>query len=455
MESHIIDGNNVLEVYSKLSDIANDVREKPRPVLIEFKTFRMRGHEEASGTAYVPQALLAHWSQKDPVLRYENHLLERGVLNDQWTAHIKWEIKQEIEEHMAITANDNAPQFIESCELNDVFQKTVKQIFKISAEKSELRFIDAISEALKIGMRKHPNLVLMGQDIAQYGGVFKITSGFLEEFGKHRVRNTPICESGIIEVATGLSIMGMKAVVEMQFADFVSSGFNPIVNYIAKQYYRWGQNADVVIRMPCGAGVGAGPFHSQSNEAWFTKVPGLKVVYPSNATDAKGLLLAAINDPNPVLYFEHKALYRTQREAVWQEEYEVEIGKAAIVKSGTRVTIISYGAALREVLKIIEKENIENAEVIDLRSLQPLDKETIFTSVKKTGRVIIITEDSLFGSMASEIAAQISENCFEFLDAPVIRVGSLETPIPFSPALESGYLPYQKFQQKLKELIEY
>ena len=455
MESHIIDGNNLLEVYSKISDIASDIRENPRPVLIEFKTFRMRGHEEASGTAYVPDSLLAHWGEKDPVLRYEQHLLEHGILNNEWAAHMKWEIKQEIEEHLSIAANDNPPVFTESTELNEVFQKSHNQALEISSEKQEIRFIDAVSDALKIGMRQHPNLVLMGQDIAEYGGVFKITSGFLEEFGKHRVRNTPICESGIIEVAAGLSIVGMKAVVEMQFADFVSSGFNPIVNYIAKQYYRWGQNADVVIRMPCGAGVGAGPFHSQSNEAWFTKVPGLKVVYPSNASDAKGLLLAAINDPNPVLYFEHKALYRTQKEPVAMGEYEVEIGKAAIVRPGTRLTIISYGAALQEVLKIIDKEKIEGTEVIDLRSLQPLDKETIFTSVKKTGRVIIVIEDSLFGSMASEIASQISENCFEFLDAPVMRLGSLETPIPFSPALESGYLPYQKFQQKLKELIEY
>ncbi|MCL6220371.1 alpha-ketoacid dehydrogenase subunit alpha/beta [Zunongwangia pacifica] len=455
MESHIIDGNNVLEVYSKLSNIASDVRENPRPVLIEFKTFRMRGHEEASGTAYVPEELFAHWGEKDPVVRYERHLLERGVLNCDWAAHVKWEIKQEIEEHLAIAAKDISPEFNETKELNDVFQNSENQHFELSKEKKELRFIDAISEALKITMRKHPNLIIMGQDIAEYGGVFKITKGFVEEFGKDRVRNTPICESGIIEVAAGLSIKGMKAVVEMQFADFVSSGFNPIVNYLGKQHYRWGQNADVVIRMPCGAGVGAGPFHSQSNEAWFTKVPGLKVVYPSNATDAKGLLIAAINDPNPVLFFEHKALYRTQKEAVSTGEYEIEIGKAALVKSGKKLTIISYGAALQEALQIVEKENIGDAEVIDLRSLQPLDRDTIFTSVKKTGKVIILTEDSLFGSMASEIAAQINENCFEFLDAPAIRVGSMETPIPFSHVLENGYLPYQKFRQKLKELIEY
>ncbi|SFC06014.1 2-oxoisovalerate dehydrogenase E1 component [Zunongwangia mangrovi] len=455
MESHIIDGNNILEIHSKLSNIAKDVRENPRPVLIEFKTFRMRGHEEASGTAYVPDELLAHWQKKDPIVRYEKHLLDCGILNWDWAEHIKWEIKQDIEAHLAITAEDDLPKFIETTELNDVFQSEEDQRFEISEEKTELRFIDAISDALKIGMRKYPNLILMGQDIAEYGGVFKITTGFAEEFGKERVRNTPICESGIIEVAAGLSIKGMKAIVEMQFADFVSSGFNPIVNYLAKQHYRWGQNADVVIRMPCGASVGAGPFHSQSNEAWFTKVPGLKVLYPSNASDAKGLLLAAINDPNPVLFFEHKALYRTQKKKVYNGHYTTEIGKANIVKSGSKLTIISYGAALQEACKIVENESYENIEIIDLRTLQPLDTKTIFTSVKKTGKVIILTEDSLFGSMASEIAAQISENCFEFLDAPVFRIGSLETPIPFNSALEIGYLPYQRFQEKLKELIEY
>ena len=455
MESHIIDGNNILEIHSKLSNIAQNIRENPRPVLIEFKTFRMRGHEEASGTAYVPEELLAHWQQKDPIVRYERHLLERGILNWDWAEHIKWEMKQEIEAHLAISAEDRFPDFNETAELNDVFQTLENQRFEISEEKIELRFIDAISEALKIAMRKYTNLVLMGQDIAEYGGVFKITSGFVEEFGKDRVRNTPICESGIIEVAAGLSIKGIKAIVEMQFADFVSSGFNPIVNYLAKQHYRWGQNADVVIRMPCGAGVGAGPFHSQSNEAWFTKVPGLKVVYPSNASDAKGLILAAVNDPNPILFFEHKALYRTQKEQVASAYYETEIGKANIIKSGSKLTIISYGAALQETCRIIEKENINDVEVVDLRTLQPLDTKTIFTSVKKTGKVIILTEDSLFGSLASEIAAQISENCFQFLDAPVFRVGGLETSIPFNSVLEKGYLPYQRFQEKLKELIEY
>ncbi|WP_443089614.1 alpha-ketoacid dehydrogenase subunit alpha/beta [Zunongwangia sp. HRR-M8] len=455
MEAHIVDGNNILEIHTKLSKIASDIRENPRPVLIEFKTFRMRGHEEASGTAYVPDQDLAHWRERDPIVRYEKHLLDLGVLNWDWAEHIKWEIKQEIEEHLSISSEDHLPDFSESIELNDIFKNTENQYYKISEEKKEIRFIDAISDALRLSMQKHLNLILMGQDIAEYGGVFKITKGFIEEFGKDRVRNTPICESGIIEVAAGLSIKGMKAVVEMQFADFVSSGFNPIVNYLAKSYYRWGQNADVVIRMPCGAGVGAGPFHSQSNEAWFTKVPGLKIVYPSNAQDAKGLLIAAINDPNPVLYFEHKALYRTQRQEVPLSYYETEIGKANLLRNGEKLSLISYGAALQEALKIIDEEHIDNIDVIDLRTLQPLDTQTIFASAKKTGKVIILTEDSLIGSIASEISAQISEYCFEFLDAPVLRVGSLETPIPFASILEKNYLPYQRFRQKLIELIEY
>ncbi|WBL27346.1 alpha-ketoacid dehydrogenase subunit alpha/beta [Zunongwangia sp. HGR-M22] len=455
MEAHIVDGNNILEIHTKLFKIARDIRENARPVLIEFKTFRMRGHEEASGTAYVPDQDLSNWRERDPIVRYEKHLLDLGVLNWDWAEHIKWEIKQEIEEHLSITSEDHLPDFNKSIELNDIFKYTENQYYKISGEKKEIRFIDAISDALRLSMQKHLNLILMGQDIAEYGGVFKITKGFVEEFGKDRVRNTPICESGIIEVAAGLSIKGMKAVVEMQFADFVSSGFNPIVNYLAKSHYRWGQNGDVVIRMPCGAGVGAGPFHSQSNEAWFTKVPGLKIVYPSNAEDAKGLLIAAINDPNPVLYFEHKALYRTQRQEVPLSYYETEIGKACLLRNGEKLSLISYGAALQEALKIIDEEHIDNIDVIDLRTLQPLDTQTIFASAKKTGKVIILTEDSLFGSIASEISAQISEYCFEFLDAPVLRVGSLETPIPFASILEKNYLPYQRFRQKLIELIEY
>ena len=304
-------------------------------------------------------------------------------------------------------------------------------------------------------MEKFPELVVMGQDIAEYGGVFKITDGFVKQFGKERVRNTPICESAIVSAAYGASINGMKAVVEMQFADFVSSGFNPIVNLLAKSNYRWNQNADVVVRMPCGAGVGAGPFHSQTNEAWFTKTPGLKVVYPAFPEDAKGLLCASINDPNPVLFFEHKALYRSIYQDVSEDYYTIEIGKASLLKEGNDITIITYGAGVHWALDTLKTHPNISADLIDLRTLQPLDEAAIFTSVRKTGKVIFLQEDSLFGSISSDVSALITENCFEFLDAPVKRVASIETPIPFQGELEKQYLPKHRFASELKTLIDY
>jgi 2-oxoisovalerate dehydrogenase E1 component len=304
-------------------------------------------------------------------------------------------------------------------------------------------------------MKRHKDLVIMGQDIAEYGGVFKITEGFVNQFGKERVRNTPICESAIIETAMGLSIKGIKSVVEMQFADFVSSGFNPIVNYLAKSYYRWGQNADVVVRMPCGAGVAAGPFHSQTNEAWLTKTPGLKVVYPAFPYDAKGLLATAIEDPNPVMFFEHKALYRSIKQEVPIDYYSIPFGKASIIKDGDSICVITYGAGVHWALDILEKHTDMSVKLIDLRTLQPLDTETIFESVKNTGKVIILQEDSLFGGIASDISALINEHCFEYLDAPVVRVGSLETPIPFNSDLEQQYLAKSRFENALIELNAY
>jgi 2-oxoisovalerate dehydrogenase E1 component len=304
-------------------------------------------------------------------------------------------------------------------------------------------------------MKRHKDLVIMGQDIAEYGGVFKITEGFVNQFGKERVRNTPICESAIIEAAMGLSINGIKSVVEMQFADFVSSGFNPIVNYLAKSYYRWGQNADVVVRMPCGAGVAAGPFHSQTNEAWFTKTPGLKVVYPAFPYDAKGLLATAIEDPNPVMFFEHKALYRSIKQEVPIDYYTIPFGKASTIKDGDSICVITYGAGVHWALDILEKHTDISVKLIDLRTLQPLDTETIFESVKNTGKVIILQEDSLFGGIASDISALINEHCFEYLDAPVVRVGSLETPIPFNSDLEQQYLAKSRFEDALIQLNAY
>ncbi|MGB0980598.1 MAG: alpha-ketoacid dehydrogenase subunit alpha/beta [Winogradskyella sp.] len=455
MESHIIDGNNTIEVYTKLNEIAKSIRTQPRPVLIEFKTFRRRGHEEASGTKYVPQELMDYWEAKDPITNYKKYLINEGVLDthtdDKYHAIIKLDIDTSLES--AYAENDITPS--ETEELNDVYKPYDYELVVPNSETKELRLIDAISDGLKQSMEKHKDLVIMGQDIAEYGGVFKITEGFVEQFGKQRVRNTPICESAIVEAGMGLAIAGIKAVVEMQFADFATSGFNPIVNYLAKSHYRWQQAADVVVRMPCGGGVAAGPFHSQTNEAWFTKTPGLKVVYPAFPFDAKGLLATAINDPNPVLFFEHKALYRSIRQNVPIDYYTLPLGKAALLKQGEEVSIITYGAGVHWALETLENNTEISADVIDLRTLQPLDKATIFNSVKKTGRALILQEDSLFGGIASDISAMLMEHCFEYLDAPVKRVASMETPIPFISQLETQYLAKGKFEAALKEVLHY
>ena len=455
MESHIIDGNNILEVYIKVSEIAESVRKKPRPILIEFKTFRMRGHEEASGTKYVPQETLDFWAAKDPLENYEEFLINKGILTDETVVSSKSEIVQEINEHLQIAFDEEKITPNLETEINDVFKGHKHEVVKPSIEKKRIRLIDAISDGLKQSMENYDDLVIMGQDVAEYGGVFKITDGFVEKFGKERVRNTPICESAIVSAAYGLSVNGIKAVVEMQFADFVSSGFNPIVNLLAKSHYRWEQNADVVVRMPCGAGVGAGPFHSQTNEAWFTKVPGLKVIYPAFPQDAKGLLIEAINDPNPILFFEHKALYRSVYQDVSENYFTTEIGKAAILKEGNHLTIISYGAGIHWVLEVLDKLPEISAEVIDLRTLQPLDVATIYQSVKSTGKAIIVQEDSLFGGISSDISALITENCFNFLDAPVKRIASLETPIPFQSDLEQQYLGKSNLEKAIQDLHNY
>jgi 2-oxoisovalerate dehydrogenase E1 component len=455
MESHIIEGNNILEVYTKLKDLVESMRINPRPVLLEFKTFRMRGHEEASGTKYVPTDLIDEWGLRDPLLNYESYLLNEGVLSEEKIQEFKDEFKNEIDENLDIAFAEPKIESTEANELNDVYKEFKYQEVKENSKKENIRLIDAISQGLKQSMERHDNLVIMGQDVAEYGGVFKITEGFVEQFGKDRVRNTPICESAIVSAAMGLSINGYKAIVEMQFADFVTSGFNPIINYLAKSHYRWSEKADVVVRMPCGAGVGAGPFHSQTNEAWFTHTPGLKVVYPAFPYDAKGLLATSIEDPNPVMFFEHKALYRSIRQDVPTDYYTLPLGKASLLKEGKDVTIITYGAGVHWALDTLEQNQEISADLIDLRTLVPLDTEAIYNSVKKTGKVIILQEDSMFGGIASDISALIMENCFENLDAPVKRVASLETPIPFAANLESAYLPKEKFKENLLDLLSY
>ncbi|HBT08263.1 MULTISPECIES: alpha-ketoacid dehydrogenase subunit alpha/beta [Leeuwenhoekiella] len=455
MESHIIDGNNILDVYTKLSTIAQSVRERSRPVLIEFKTFRMRGHEEASGVKYVPETLLDTWALRDPVTNFESYLIEKGLLTEALKHEIEDKIHQEIEQALQKVAAEPAVNADLHTELNDVFAPVEFTQIKPGEATQEVRFIDAIQLGLRQSLERFENLVLMGQDVAAYGGVFKITEGFMEQFGAERIRNTPICESAIVETAMGLAINGYKAIVEMQFADFVSSGFNPIVNYLAKSYYRWGQPADVVIRMPCGAGVGAGPFHSQTNEAWFTHTAGLKVVYPAFPYDAKGLLAAAIEDQNPVLFFEHKALYRTITEEIPAAYYTLPLGKASVVREGSKVTLITYGAPVHWALEVLNANTTWSVELIDLRSLIPLDYETIKTSVQKTGKVLLLTEDVNFGSITADISAYIAEECFTYLDAPIKRLSSLDTPIPFAQDLENQYLAKQKIAQALQDLLAY
>lgn len=469
IEAYQIDGNNILETYDTIRTLAESIRNNPRPVLLECMTFRMRGHEEASGVKYVPQELFELWGKKDPVSNFEAYLIQQNILSEEQAKEIRKKIKSEIDAGVENVLNEEEiiPQI--ETEINAIYapinqNNSLENYGKLqhvsiapaSDASSPKRFIDAISDGLKQSMQKHANLVLMGQDIAEYGGVFKITQGFVEEFGKDRVRNTPLCESAIVGAGYGLAIKGMKAMVEMQFADFVSCGFNQIVNNLAKSYYRWGQAADVVVRMPTGAGSGAGPFHSQSNEAWFFHVPGLKIVYPSTPSDAKGLITAAFDDPNPVLYFEHKMLYRNAQleEPVYDDYYSLEIGPARIVRSGSEVSIITYGAGVHWAYKAAHELNID-ADIIDLRTLLPWDKSAVEKSIRKTGKAIILHEDTLTGGIGAEIAAHIAQHCFSFLDAPVVRTASLDTPVPFNIALEQQFLPENRFKDDLLRLVSY
>ncbi len=455
IESRMIAGNNILEVYQHIARIADSMRERPRPVLVECITFRMRGHEEASGTKYVPKDLFEEWGRKDPVVNYEKWLLEKKILGDAEMNRVRSTIKQEIEDGLKEAFAAPEPEPMKEREEGDVYAPFTYTELKPKTEKtSEKRFIDAISEGMAQSMERHPGLVLMGQDIAEYGGAFKITEGFVERFGKERVRNTPLCESAILGAGLGLSIKGMKAMVEMQFADFVSEGMTQICNNLAKIHYRWGQNADVVVRMPTGAGVGAGPFHSQSNEMWFVKTPGLKVVYPATVHDAKGLLMAAFDDPNPVIFFEHKALYRSISETIPDDPYTVEIGKARVAREGSAMSIITYGMGVHWATDAVKESGVD-AEIIDLRTLLPLDTEAIYASVRKTGRALVLHEDTLTAGLGGEISALINEHCFDALDAPVMRVASWDTPVPFAIPLEQGFLAKGRVKEAIGRLATY
>lgn len=450
-----VDGNNVLEVYDTVKSLADSMRKKPRPILLECITFRMRGHEEASGTKYVPKELMVEWAKKDPVENFENYLIKEEVIDAKYAETIRKKIKKEIDEGLNEAFEEKLPAANTEAELNDVYAPFTQQVISHSEKTTEKRFIDAISDGLRQSMEKHANLVLMGQDIGDYGGVFKITEGFVEKFGKDRVRNTPLCESAIIGTGLGLSIKGMKAMVEMQFADFVTEGFNQIVNNLAKTHWRWGQSADVVVRMPTGAGTAAGPFHSQSNESWFFHTPGLKIVYPSNPYDAKGLLCAALEDPNPYLYFEHKVLYRSVKEMIPDDYYTIEIGKAKLVNEGSDISIITYGMGVHWAKEILSSMPEVSADVLDLRTLLPWDKEAVMETVKKTNRVLVLHEDTLTGGIGAEIAAWISEHAFSYLDAPVKRVASLDTPIPFAATLENNFLPKGRIKSAIEELLSF
>ena len=454
IKSEIIDGNNILEVYKTVSRVARQLRRKPEPFLLECKTFRMRGHEEASGTKYVPKELMEAWAKKDPISNYEKYLLKSKMIDNDQIEQLKDNIKAEIKEALKEAEKIERPLANDQAELSDVYALTPTIQDKPKKRKKSLRYIDAISAGLDEAMNKFDNLVLMGQDIAEYGGVFKITDGFVEKYGKDRVRNTPICESAVVGIGLGLSLAGYKSMVEMQFSDFVTCGFNQIVNNLAKIHYRWGANADVVIRMPAGGGVGAGPFHSQTNEMWFVHTPGLKVVYPSTPSDAKGLLISSIEDPNPVMFFEHKALYRTLEEEVPDGYHTVPLGKAKLVSEGSDLSIITYGAAVHWAKSLCEEQNI-SADILDLRTLVPLDYAAIDQTVKNTSKIILLHEDVMVGGLGGEISAYITEHLFEHLDAPIIRVAALNTPVPFANELESVYLPKQRLVDAVNKLLNY
>ncbi|MEE6187459.1 thiamine pyrophosphate-dependent enzyme [Mycovorax composti] len=459
MEGVRIDGNNILAVYDTIKGVREYCITYQKPYLVECVTFRMRGHEEASGTHYVPSSLFELWQQKDPVNNFEQYLQEQEIITQEGLQAVRDEIKTQIEEELAAAEKEKSYFVIDTkLELDEVYyphQQSEELLNVDENDASEKRFIDAIKEGLIQSMKEHEKLIIMGQDIAEYGGAFKVTEGLVNIFGKKRIRNTPICESGVVGAALGLALEGYKSVVEMQFADFVTMAFNQIVNNLAKIHYRWGQPADVVVRMPTGGGMGAGPFHSQSNEAWFAHVPGLKIVYPASPRDAKGLLIAAINDPNPVLFFEHKALYRSLTERVPNAFYEVEIGKARLVQSGEDVSIITYGMGVIWAQQYAEAHPEVDVEILDLRSLLPLDYDAIRNTTARTGRVLILHEDTLTGGIGAEIAAWIGEHCFNMLDAPVMRCASLDTPVPFNKALEKNFMAVARLEKCMDELLAY
>lgn len=463
-ETH--DGNDVLAVIRAVRAARQRAVHGDGPTLLNLMTFRMRGHEEASGTKYVPQELMDDWAKKDPVLRLEEQM--KDVLPESKRKSVRAELTAEIDEIAEWALEQADVTSTTAVERGDVFasSNSVVQSGSSSVEPSrvggdgadasrEMRFIDAVSDGLRTALREDRRTVLMGQDIAEYGGVFKVSAGFLEEFGADRIRNTPIIENGAVGAAMGLALAGWKPILEIQYFDFITCGFNQIVNNLATTHYRWGAPVNVTLRAPIGGGIGAGPFHSQSMEAWFCHTPGLKVIFPSDPADAKGLLLSAIDDPNPVLFLEHKALYRSLKGDVPEYAYRTPIGKARCVRTGTRATVVAWGAAVHWAVQVADAHHLD-VEILDLRTLIPWDRDAVVASVQKTHRLLVVHEAPRTAGFGAEIAAEMTEATFEYLDAPPARIGGEDMPIPFSKSLEDTiYSGKSRLAAALRDLLAY
>jgi 2-oxoisovalerate dehydrogenase E1 component len=458
IKGYSIDGNNIIEVMDTVSKLRKEVLSTGMPVILEARTFRMRGHEEASGTAYVPDELMKEWAEKDPIKQFGERIIAEGLLTEQDLSSIRTSAESLYTADLERALVADYPVADTAAHIERVFAPTPKTEPPMVQATKEARFLDGIREAMHQRMSEDSEMVIIGQDIAEYGGVFKITEGFYTEFGKERVRNTPIIESAAIGAAMGLALQGISSVVEMQFADFVSCGYNQIVNNLAKSHYRWSPPLPITIRLPYGGGVGAGPYHSQCPEGWFMQHPGLKIAVPATPEDAQLLTYSALIDPNPVLVFEHKKLYRGLKGLIHEKAWYEPFGKARIHRSGADMTIVTYGMGVHWATAAAEAEEASSGtriEVIDLRTLIPFDLDTVLQSIKKTGRVLLLQEPSITMGPASEWAALIAEHGFEWLDAPVLRCASLDTPVPTAISLESDYLANSRLQSAIERLIRY
>ncbi len=458
MPGEVVDGNDVLAVVDAVGRAAERARAGEGPTLLEMKTFRMRGHEEASGTTYVPDALFDEWSERDPIERYQNQALAEGWLSEEAMAETDAELAAEIEEVAEWALRQPEVESTLDAERAALFAPSPVTTSTPGGPGSEKRFIDAVQDGLRQALEADERVLLLGQDVAEYGGVFKVTQGFVQAFGRERVRNTPIIESGALGCAMGLALEGFRPVVEMQYADFITCGFNQIVNNLGTTHYRWGEPLNVTVRAPFGGGIGAGPFHSQSPEAWFAHAPGLKVVAPGTPADAKGLLLAAIEDPNPVLFFEHKHLYRSLKGEVPDAPYTIALGEACVAREGADLTLVTWGVGVQWALGEAGHwaERGAEIEVVDLRTLVPWDRATVLRSLEKTGRLLVLHEAQRTAGFGAEVAAELVEEGFEHLDAPPVRVASEDLPIPFSKGLERDlYSASGKLRPAVERVLAY